>query len=548
MWQDRLDLQKRGEFLWRLYLKYRQGGFSKYLVGETFFEAIRNTDYNALIIAYEKDLPTEFLDVIRVFLKEMPDWAKPTVTGDSASEITFGEYVTPEGQPNIPVRSTIRIGTAKTHIGAGVKIGRTIQRLHITEAAEPVFINEKMVKVFQTVPKNCEVVVESTANGVGNWFYDTYWDAKNGDSKFHQYFVPWTVHEEYTLPVPSNFRPDDKNAKRLGIDDELQLMVDYGLTPGQIVWRRMKVREFKKDLPQFRAQYPLTDTEAFLQTGSSYFSQPTLAFFLESPMFVKDWPTKRGSLTYEDGEFNFESDPNGNLQIYRDPDPAKTYSLSADVADGLPTGDYLVADVFCGPEQVAQWRGHVSPHEFADVINALGRYYNYALCGPEDNNMGGTTIDRLFNALEYYNIFYREQPGPAGRPSIRRMGWHTSGPSKRQMVAELQRQIAYWKQTGFRIHSEMTVKECMTFIADHTKEGEKRYAAQVGCRDDTVITACINLMLQKSSQYIDLPTQDSQSFHSRAVDAGLVQEGRTVYADEGEIPEEEDGLSSWCHR
>lgn len=507
MWQDRLDLMARGEFPWRLYLKYRQGGFSKYFVGETFFEAIRNQDYNALIIAYEKDLPTEFLDVIRVFLKEMPDWAKPTVVKDSASEIVFGGY------PDFPLRSTIRIGTAKTHIGAGIKIGRTIQRLHITEAAEPVFINEKLVKVFQTVSKNCEVIMESTANGVGNYFYDTYWDATKGESKFHQYFVPWTVHEEYALPVPLNFQPDDRLAKKLGITDELQLMQDYGLTAEQLVWRRMKVKEFKKDIPFFKAQYPLTDTEAFLQSGSSYFHQPTLAFFLESPLFCKGWPTKRGSLSFVDDKWCFEENENGCLEIYRGPDPTKTYCLSADVADGLPTGDPLVADVFCKQdnEQVAQWRGHVSPHAFAYILNDLGRYYNDALCGPEDNNMGGTTILVMVETLQYYNMFYREQPGVDGQPSTRRMGWHTSGPSKRSMVAELQRQIADWEETGFRLHSETTVKECMTFIADHTKEGQDRYAAQAGCNDDTVITACINLMLQRSSQSFDRPTTDRES-------------------------------------
>jgi hypothetical protein len=290
-------------------------------------------------------------------------------------------------------------------------------------------------------------------------------------------------------------------------------MQDYGLTAGQLMWRRMKIKEFKKDIPFFKAQYPLTDTEAFLQSGSSYFSQATLAFFLESPLFVKDWPTKRGSLSFVDDEWHFEENESGRLEIYRDPDPNKTYCLSADVADGLPTGDYLVADVFCKQdnEQVAQWRGHVSPHAFAYILNDLGRYYNDALCGPEDNSMGGTTIDVMVETLQYYNMFYREQPGVEGQPSKKRMGWHTSGPSKRKMVAEMQHQIADWEQTGFRIHSEVTVKECMTFIADHTKEGQDRYAAQVGCNDDTVDSACINLMLQKSSQSFDRPMSGEEA-------------------------------------
>jgi hypothetical protein len=390
--------------------------------------------------------------------------------------------------------------------GGGVKIGRTIQRLHITEAAEPVFINDRLVELFQTVPKNCEVIVESTAKGVGNWYYDTYWDATRGESKFHQYFVPWTVHEEYQLPVPPNWQPDDAEAQKLGLDDEARLMLEYDLTPNQLQWRRMKVKEFKKDIPKFKEQYPLTDTEAFLQSGSSYFSQADLAFFLESDLFCKDWPTKRGTLQRIGSEWHLEEVDSGCLEIYMPPEPRKSFCLSADVADGLPTGDYSVADVWCDGEQYAQWRGHISPHDFAYVVNNLGRYYNNALVGVEDNNMGGTTIDVLVNSLDYPNLFYREQTETVDhRASERRVGWHTSAPSKRRMVAELQRQIADWEHTGFRVHSETTVKECMTFIADHTKGGMERYAAQLGCNDDAVIAACVNFMLQKSPQALTAP-------------------------------------------
>ena len=521
MSKDRARLVQLGLFLWRLYLKYRQGGFTVWFLGEDFFQTIRNQDFNCLILAHEKDLPTELLDRVRVFLDNMPDWAKPSVKKDSSSEIVFGGYTAEDGTFT-PLRSSLRIGTAKTHMGgAGVKIGRTLHRIHITEAAQNIFTNGKLVELFNTVPTRCEVVVESTANGIGNWFYDTYWDGTKGEGGFHVYFVPWTVHEEYTLPVPRNFKPDDQNAKKLGIDDEQQLMEEYGLTPGQLVWRRWKVAQGKKDLAKFKEQYPLTDVEAFMQSGQSMFSQSDLAYMMDSDKFVKDWPTRRGALRYVDGQFEFTADEDGSLAIYRDPDPRKTYILTADIGDGLTNGDPSAVDVWCKQdnEQVAQWHGRVSPNDLAYIINTMGRYYNCALAVPEVNNMGGHTTTVLSDTLGYPNIFYREATGTIDpKASTRRYGWHTSAPSKKLMVAALQHHIANWDETNFRVHSATTIREFMTFIADHTKQGNERYAAQQGCYDDTVITAGIFLRVADSPQAYDRPesTEDSHAEFAQA--------------------------------
>lgn len=508
MWKDRLDLVRAGRWLWRLYLKYRQGGFSKFFLAEDFWLAITRPHFNVLIIAHEKSLPTEFLDIIRLWIEELPEWARPKVKSDSASQIVF----------DAPLYSSIRIGTAQTTMDAGgIKIGRTIQRLHITEAAEPVFDSRKLYELFQTVPKNCEVVVESTAKGTGTWFYKTYWAET---SKFTRYFVPWKVHVEYDLSVPLDFQPDK---------DELELMAAHGLTPGQLMWRRMKLEEGHGDLDKFKEQYPLTDVEAFLFTGSSCFHLPSLAHFLDSELFCKDWPTRTGYL-YVDSDIPdslpvFQPDKNGNLEIYRMPEEGADYCIAVDVAEGLVDGDRSVATVWKGVEQVAEWHGHVDPYELADIVNDLGYYYNEGLLVVEDNDMGSVTVTRLFRDLCYPNLYYRENRATADdKVSTKRIGWHTSGTNKGDIVSELALHIKNWERTGFTPHSIKFVDECRTFAVHLDRRGQDRYAAQSDCHDDCVMAAGIALQGMLSWQYGSAPIESAGGNIDKALkQAGIRQ-------------------------
>ena len=526
MWQDRLNLVKAGKWLWRLYLKYRQGGFSKFFLAEDFWLAITRPHFNVLIIAHEKSLPTEFLDIIRLWIEELPEWARPKVKSDSASQIVF----------DAPLYSSIRIGTAQTTMDAGgIKIGRTIQRLHITEAAEPVFDSRKLYELFQTVPKNCEVVVESTAKGIGTWFYKTYWDKV---SKFTRYFVPWKVHIEYVLPVPLDFEPDD---------DELALMTDHGLTPEQLMWRRMKLEEGHGDLDKFKEQYPLTDVEAFMHSGHSCFSLPDLAHFLDSPDFCKDWPTQTGYLTTEDEKLVFKPGKNGNLEIYRMPEEGEDYCIAMDVAEGLVDGDFSVATVWKGVEQVAEWHGHTDPHDFADVGADLGYYYNEALLVPEDNAMGSVTVARLFRDLYYPNLYYRENRATADdKVSTKRIGWHTSGTNKPDMVSELALHIKNWRRTGFTPHSERLVNECRTFDVFLDRRGQDRYAAQSGCNDDCPIGAMIALQGMLSWQYGSAPIERAGGDVDKALkQAGIRQVKEPASRYERAMKRARHGTREW---
>jgi hypothetical protein len=166
--------------------------------------------------------------------------------------------------------------------------------------------------------------------------------------------------------------------------------------------------------------------------------------------------------------------------------------------------------VWKGVEQVAEWHGHTDPYDLADVSANLGYFYNEGLLTVEDNDMGSVTATRLFRDLYYPNLYYRENRATADdKVSTKRVGWHTSGTNKGDMVSELALHIKNWERTGFTPHSTRFVNECRTFAVHLDKRGQDRYAAQSGCHDDCPMAAMIALQAMLSWQYGSAPIESA---------------------------------------
>lgn len=228
-------------------LKYRQGGSSIFEVLLAFFFAITHSDVNVLIMAHEKNLPTEFLDRIRVAISNMPEWCRPVITKDSAAEIVFGN-----------IRSSIRIGTGRAAMeGSGVKLGRTIHYLLITEASDPAWKTDSFNMLFQTVPPTGVIIVETTAKGARGWVWGEW---TNEASIWDKGFWTWNEQPEYRLRVHEamQYTPEEELVvRRLGLSQE------------QVAFRRFKIKEIGER--SFRELYPEDDVSCFLLSGSQFF-------------------------------------------------------------------------------------------------------------------------------------------------------------------------------------------------------------------------------------------------------------------------------------
>jgi hypothetical protein len=127
--------------------------------------------------------------------------------------------------------------------------------------------NEISTGIMQTIPdmKGTEVILESTANGIGNMFHKMSMAAMHGNSEYQLIFVPWFWQDEYRLGVPDDFKLTDEEYKYKNL---------YQLDDSQIVWRRNKISNFVGGEWQFKQEYPATALEAFQSSSEDSLIQP----------------------------------------------------------------------------------------------------------------------------------------------------------------------------------------------------------------------------------------------------------------------------------
>lgn len=119
--------------------------------------------------------------------------------------------------------------------------------------------------VLQAVPSaaGTEIILESTANGAGNWFHAKAMEGLNPDSDgdFITIFTPWFWQPEYYKTPPKDFALTE---------EELDLRHMFGLTDGQLYWRRGVILDaFSGDTWRFKREYPNTVEEGFIASGEA---------------------------------------------------------------------------------------------------------------------------------------------------------------------------------------------------------------------------------------------------------------------------------------
>ncbi len=449
----RLRFNAIQEVYWRargardIILKYRQGGVSTIVAAEFFEDTVRTPHTLTVVVAHDLESTKRLFEIVKRFYDHLPAEEKARLCRQpdrpqyrNRRELYFDR-----------IDSWYVVATAGSK-GAGRS--QTINNLHCSEVAFwPGDPQEIMTGLLEAVSPTGRVKLESTANGVGGYFHAEYNLAKAGESRFKAHFFPWWIHEEYRLPL----EPGEK----LEFDEEERALVEkHGLTSAQIKWRKAKQTDLRDKFPQ---EYPEDDVSCFLLSGRPVFDGPTLLQLLkrcEEPVETRD---------------------SGQLKIWVPPQEGRRYDIGADVAEGLIDGDYSAAVVIDHEtgEDVAALRGHWPDHVYAKKLDELGRLYNHALLGVEDNNHGHSVINTLVNVLRYPSLYARQDPEKLVAGRERRWGWNTNALSKPILIDGLQELIT----DGVTIRNAEIVSECLAY--EHKADGSM--GAQAGCFDDLVM-------------------------------------------------------------
>jgi hypothetical protein len=231
-----------------LILKGRQMGCSTYIGGRLYHRVINGRGLRCFIMAHEDQATQNLFEMVSRFHGNMPADIKLEASTENAKELAFAA-----------VDGAYKIATART---TGVGRSSTLQLLHGSEVAFWQHAETHAAGVLQAVANEpgTEIILESTANGVGGWFHTKWREAEGEDSEFVPIFVPWYWDPTYRIPV---------DELRLTPEEE-EYRDTYGLDLPQMAFRRNKISELGDDM-LFMQEYPANAAEAFQLTGHDSF-------------------------------------------------------------------------------------------------------------------------------------------------------------------------------------------------------------------------------------------------------------------------------------
>jgi len=228
-------------------LKGRQQGSSTDITGRFYHKATRQYPKSVFILSHEGATTRKLFKMVDTFYEKSPGPMKPARDIANGNEFQFKS-----------IGSDYSVGTANNNT---VGRGGTVQLFHGSEVAHWVKTEGLETGILESVADEdgTEIILESTANGMGGFFYDTCMDAIKGVGDYIMIFLPWFWQEEYVRDVPS-----DGNME---ITPEEQELADlYGWDKTRIYWRRSKIIKLKS-LSKFMQEYPNNVLEAFQTSG-----------------------------------------------------------------------------------------------------------------------------------------------------------------------------------------------------------------------------------------------------------------------------------------
>jgi len=232
-------------------VKGRQQGCSTWAAARIFHKISTSLGKKCFILANTDDAAKNIFGMVKNYYNNMPDDFKPPLSVNSATKMVIAD-----------TGSGYAIGSSGNQ-----NVGRSgaYQYLHGTEVA--MWQNGSYISagLFQTIPEGegTEIILESTANGMGNLYHKMCMDALKGLNGYRLVFIPWFWQDEY--------RTQGEFTMTL---DEVELAERFGLDKEQILWRRNKIASMDRGEPHFRQEFPCTVAEAFEASADGAFIVP----------------------------------------------------------------------------------------------------------------------------------------------------------------------------------------------------------------------------------------------------------------------------------
>jgi hypothetical protein len=367
-------------------------------------------------------------------------------------------------------------------------------------------------------------VLESTANGTGNFFHTEYERAKRGESNRRAVFIPFWKIEHDAIPVDDELefahwllRNKDKDNCDGGWLDSGKYywyLWQLGATFNAINWYRIKRKTFNNHA-DMASEAPADDIEAFKHSGEKVFDIYQIEALRKNCKPPKwkgevsgDNLTGKSALT----NLHFSEDNAGALSIWEKPDTSEKvkhrYLVVVDIGGRSTSSDYSVITVidrlpmiYGGKiEIIAEWHGHTYHDYLAWKATQIAKWYNNALLVIEANTLetkdkerdtegyhSGYVLDLI--ADHYKNLYFRE--GDAENiydDAPRKYGFHTNTATKPIIIDNLQNFV---RDNAWIERNILALDE----FAFYEKKQNGSFGAINGKHDDLLMTRAIGFYI-----------------------------------------------------
>ncbi len=553
-------MRNAGKPIRLIILKARQwGGSTCTQLYMAWLQLVHMQGLNSLIIAHQTAGSDEIRDMFKRMIEKYPvemlhepgdayEQNEQKLVGVGNSGIIH----------RVPQRNfKIKIGTAirpKTCLGGDYNL------VHLSEVAK--WRETEGTKPEEVIDNSCAgiplkaytmIVLESTADGVDNYFHREYISAKDGESQFDYIFVPWYEIELYELPFESE-KQKSEFAKQLYLNRNNNEVASNREEPGTYLWRLWNqgatlealhwyVEERRKfsSHSQMAYMYPSDDNEAFLFSGRKVFDYEDVMKFKPACRPPR-WTGEIYGLA-DDGEnalknLRFRKEEGGRLFMWNDVEKDEPeervvdrYLVVVDVAKGhtehADFADILVIDrlplLDCEPPVViAEWHGHIEMDRLAWKAAQIAAYYNNALLVIESNTLetnntkGEAEYILTLISNVYDNLYARSQSAEDIQQKVpKKYGFHTNTETKKVIIYDLKTVI----REHLYIERELDcLNEYLTYI--ETEKGG--FEAMEGHHDDRLMTRAIGLYI--SARKMEPPRIIKRSVNTNSASSKIVSE------------------------
>lgn len=473
-------------------MKARQAGISVFTLGRALWRALTRENENILIVSYKGDSAKALFEKLKLMNDYIPREKYPnlfpSVKRDNRGELLFSN------------------GSKISSVTAGNKdVGRgsTYTYIHLSEFAFYSNQEKQLLSVEQSLAKGSEsqLTIESTSNGTGNHHYKLSMQALKNKSKYAAYFVPF-YHKLYAKQFAHDYleakewykaRNNGKILTRNDLDEEEMALHKEGATLGCLMWRRWKMLDMESE-SDFYQEYPANPIQSFLTSGNAVFDQ---AKVLNRLSYANE-PINKNEVAKvipkELSKWNSKG-----LSIFKFPERSKRFYFGIDTASG--SGGNNDSSTIVGfndeGEQVLSFESNkIAVYEFAELIDVLGRFYNYAFLVVERNSYGLPVIERLRKERGYVNMFKQKTFDERGQKKLQ-LGFITSEKTKAIMISDFKEQF---EKGLINIHSKTLLQQMQMFVDNNGKLGNKRGNTDKN-HDDLVITAALSVQGSKANKW-----------------------------------------------